>query len=529
MGVPRLLKSRLWVVFLSSIWCSCKHGSAPLHDRAVRAWTEYDEHESALLVPMLTQAIQFATVAGNARAHADQKAWLAKVGRDFGMVVRDAGKVTEIELPGPSGAAVLGLLVHGDVQPVEEKAWSAPPFAGIERGGVVFGRGAADDKGPLVQALLAMRALRATGSPRTHTIRLLVGSDEESGSTDIKEYLRDHQAPDFSLVLDSAFPVVVGEKAWDGLTLSVPVGEGMASVERSGAEKFPFLVESLEAGLAPSIVPDQATLTLRWRRGAPDWKPHQLQLCSEIPPAGIRTECSAEGNRLTLQVHGRSAHAGVNIEGGHNALVHLARWVDRKLPPCGAADLLAFSQLAGTDLYGTGLGLTRTDPIWGRYAVNVALIQRGNPLVPTATTRELTLVINLRRTPPLNASESRASLEELVASFNARTGASLSPGGYFQDEPLAFNPRSKLVLRLLEDYRSATGRKEPPAISGGGTYAKRMPRAIAYGMWIPGKPYPGHDVDEKVSVEDLHRGARILLYALVDLAGSEPIRNPFEP
>jgi len=228
-------------------------------------------------------------------------------------------------------------------------------------------------------------------------------------------------------------------------------------------------------------------------------------------------------------VHGRSAHAGVNIEGGRNALVHLARWVDRKLPPCGAADLLAFSQLAGTDLYGTGLGLTQTDPIWGRYAVNVALIQRGNPLVPTATTRELTLVINLRRTPPLNASESRASLEELVASFNARTGASLSPSGYFQDEPLAFNPQSKLVLRLLEDYRSATGRREPPAISGGGTYAKRMPRAIAYGMWIPGKPYPGHDVDEKVSVEDLRRGARILLYTLVDLTGSEPIRNPFEP
>src|SRR5229473_3729515 len=246
------------------------------------------------LEPLLVEALRFPTVAGNDQARRDQQAWLLRTAADLGFEARDAGPVTEIELPGPSGAPVLGLIVHGDVQPVEEKAWSVPPFAGIERAGVVFGRGAADDKGPLVQALLAMRALRATGSPRTHTVRLLVGSDEESGSTDIKEYLRDHQAPDFSLVLDSAFPVVVGEKAWDGLTLSVPAGEGMASVERSGAEKFPFLVESLQAGLAPSIVPDQATLVLRWRRGTPDWKSHQLQLCSEIAPAGIRTECSVE-------------------------------------------------------------------------------------------------------------------------------------------------------------------------------------------------------------------------------------------
>jgi succinyl-diaminopimelate desuccinylase len=92
---------------------------------------------------------------------------------------------------------------------VEPDTWSVPPFAGVTRDGQVFGRGAADDKGPLVQALLAMRALQATRVPRMQTIRLLVGSDEESGSSDMRDYLRDHAAPGLSLVLDSAFPVVV--------------------------------------------------------------------------------------------------------------------------------------------------------------------------------------------------------------------------------------------------------------------------------------------------------------------------------
>src|SRR5437016_3126929 len=101
-----------------------------------------------------------------------------------------AGPVTGIELPGPPGAPVLGLVVHGDVQPVDEKQWTTPPFAGVIKNGYVHGRGAADDKGPLVDALLAMHALK--GASLTQTVRLLVGSDEESGSQDIKTYLSSH-------------------------------------------------------------------------------------------------------------------------------------------------------------------------------------------------------------------------------------------------------------------------------------------------------------------------------------------------
>ena len=110
------------------------------------------------------------------------------------------------------------------------------------------GRGAADDKGPLVQALLSMAALRDKGPARTHTIRLLVGSDEESGSSDMEAYLAAHKPPDCSLVLDSDFPVVVGEKGWNALRLTAPMAERGQAVQ-------PWLVESLDAGMSPSIVP----------------------------------------------------------------------------------------------------------------------------------------------------------------------------------------------------------------------------------------------------------------------------------
>jgi succinyl-diaminopimelate desuccinylase len=119
-----------------------------------------------------------------------------------------------------------------------------------------------------------------------------------------------------------------------------------------------------------------------------------------------------------------------------------------------------------------------------------------------------------------------------VAKFNQKTGASLTIDdelSFFGDEPLAFDPNAKIVKRLMAAYTRATGTSPKPAISGGGTYAKRLPNAIAFGMWFPGKPYPGHDVDEKIAIDDLQRGARVLIHALVDLATGPKIESAFAP
>ena len=88
---------------------------------------------------------------------------------------------------------------------------------------------------------------------------------------------------------------------------------------------------------------------------------------------------------------------------------------------------------------------------------------------------------------------------------------------------------AKIVRRLMDIYARASGERPPPAISGGGTYAKRLPDAIAFGMWFPGKPYPGHDVDEQIAEADLQRGLDVLIETLHDLAGGPPMQDPFRP
>ena len=467
-------------------------------------------------MPLLTEAIRFSTVKGNTGARDAQQAWLMKTAAALGFAARDTGKVVEVDLPGPAGAPVLGLVVHGDVQPAEAKAWSIPPFEGGSKDGFVLGRGAADDKGPLVQALLAMKALKQAGPARTHTIRLIVGSDEESDNTDMKEYLAANEPPDYALVLDYVFPVVVGEMAWTGLFLDAVPGS-------RSTEELPFRIERLDAGLSASIVPNRAELTFRWIRGLPSWGSLVERMQAKPLPEGTRLEIVhplGDDRHLTVVAHGKSAHGGVNIRGGRNALVALARATERLLPASGENDLLAFARLAGQDLFGTGLGLTESDPIWGRYLVNVATVKSRDD-------GKLRLEIVLRRPPPRTGPQIKAYLAKIVAGFNAKTGAKLVMDGYWDDEPLSFDPEAKIVKRLLAAYTAATGEPATRAVAGGGTYAKRLPNSIAFGMWFQDKPYPGHDVDEKVSIEDLHRGTRVLIAALSDIACGEKIVEPF--
>ena len=377
----------------------------------------YDDHLAQRVVPLLTEAIRFQTIKGNTAARDAQQAWLLKTATGMGFTARDTGKIVEVDLPGPAGAPVLGLVVHGDVQPAEAKAWSIPPFAGATKNGFVLGRGAADDKGPLVQALLAMEALARAGPRRTHTIRLIVGSDEESDNLDMTEYLASHRPPDYALVLDYVFPVVVGEMAWTGLYLDATPGP------RTN-EDLPFRVEKLDAGLSASIVPDRAELTLRWIRGLPSWGSMIARMSAKILPEGTRLEFVhplGDDAHLTVLAHGKSAHGGVNLQGGRNALVALARATEGLMPASGENDLLAFVRLAGRGLYGTGLGLTESDPIWGRYLVNVGTVKPRDD-------GKLRLEIALRRPPPRTGPQIKAYLEKVVAGFNAKTHANAGFG-----------------------------------------------------------------------------------------------------
>ena len=98
---------------------------------AAKVQTQYDTAHAKQLVPMLQEVLHFRTYEHNDEAQPEQKAWVMKTAQSLGLEAHDAGRVTEVDLPATDpNAPVLGLMVHGDVQPVDEDSWTFPPFEG---------------------------------------------------------------------------------------------------------------------------------------------------------------------------------------------------------------------------------------------------------------------------------------------------------------------------------------------------------------------------------------------------------------
>jgi carboxypeptidase PM20D1 len=87
--------------------------------------------------------------------------------------------------PGRDAAAKpVALLAHQDVVPIApgtEKDWHVDPFAGVQKEGFVWGRGAWDNKSNIVAQLQAVEMLLASGFTPGRTVYLVFGADEEVG------------------------------------------------------------------------------------------------------------------------------------------------------------------------------------------------------------------------------------------------------------------------------------------------------------------------------------------------------------
>lgn len=132
------------------------------------------------------------------------------------------------------------LMAHFDVVPANEAdGWLEPPFSGAVKDGFVHGRGALDDKGPLLVMFEAVENLLAAGFTPARDVYLSLGGNEESFGDAALAIARSFQDRGITpwLVLDeggavvaSPLPFVRGEAAMIG------VGEKGATTVRLSAQ-----------------------------------------------------------------------------------------------------------------------------------------------------------------------------------------------------------------------------------------------------------------------------------------------------
>ena len=85
------------------------------------------------------------------------------------------------------GEEIVGIAGHLDIVPVGGD-WTHDPFVLTREGDYVYGRGTTDDKGPVLEALYAMKLLRDSGVKLNKRVRLIMGCNEETGSKCMEHY-----------------------------------------------------------------------------------------------------------------------------------------------------------------------------------------------------------------------------------------------------------------------------------------------------------------------------------------------------
>ncbi len=105
---------------------------------------------------------------------------------------------------GPEGVPGLLLSGHTDVVPVAGQPWTSPPFEATEKDGRIYGRGAADMKGFVACAVMAM--VEAARRPLQRPLQLALSFDEEIGCVGVRHLLRRLET-----TLPAPFLCVVGE------------------------------------------------------------------------------------------------------------------------------------------------------------------------------------------------------------------------------------------------------------------------------------------------------------------------------
>lgn len=109
------------------------------------------------------------------------------------------------------GSDYIGVIGHLDVVPAGE-GWLEPPFSGYNKAGRIYSRGILDNKGPIMSCLYALYACKLSRVTFNKPVRIIFGTNEETGMSDIEYYLSKEKPPVLGWTPDCKYPVVYGER-----------------------------------------------------------------------------------------------------------------------------------------------------------------------------------------------------------------------------------------------------------------------------------------------------------------------------
>ncbi|XLP21157.1 dipeptidase PepV [Bacillus toyonensis] len=389
------------------------------------------------------------------------------------------------------GEELVGILCHVDVVP-EGDGWTTPAYSADIREGKIFARGAIDDKGPTMAAYYAMKIVKELGLPLSKRVRMILGTDEESNWKCVDHYFKNEEMPTIGFAPDAEFPIINAEK-----------GISDIQVVQNGSEekKSAYELVSFESGRRLNMVPDfaKAVITGEDVNALTVAYEEYLQMAKKIGKSTI------EGNTVTLQIEGISAH-GSTPEKGENAGLLLANFLTTVSLDGKANAFATFAVETFTgDIFGEKATIAYKDEVSGPLTVNVGRL---------SYTKENggNLGLNVRYPVTTNFEEMIAKLKGYVSIHGFEVA------DYSNSRPHHVDKDHVLIRTLQRVYEEQTGEKAELLAIGGGTYARSLKAGVAFGPLFPGKEELAHQKDEYIEIEDLLKATAIYAQAIHELA-----------
>ncbi|WP_250568521.1 M20/M25/M40 family metallo-hydrolase [Streptomyces sp. CJ_13] len=393
---------------------------------------------------------------------------LAGAGLEPVLLERTPGRTNVVARIEGTDPAAEALLVHGhlDVVPAEAAEWSVHPFSGEVRDGVVWGRGAVDMKNMDAMVLAVVRAWARRGVRPRRDVVIAYTADEEDSAVDGSGFLADRHPHLFEGCTEG-----LGESG--AFTLHTVPGRALYPIA-AGERGTAWLKLTARGTVGHGSKPNRANAVTRLaaavsRIGAYEWP---VRLTGTV--AACLTELAAQQG-LSVDPRARDFD------------------LDGFLDKLGPAAVLVEATV--------------------RNSANPTMLSAGYKL--NVIPGEATAHVDGRMLPGGEA--------EFIATLDELTGPDVRWEFHHREVALEapVDGRTYAVLRESVE-RFDPGARVVPFCMAGGTDAKQFSRLgiTGYGF-SPLRLPPGfdywslfHGVDERVPVDALHFGVRVLDHAL---------------
>ena len=396
------------------------------------------------------------------------------------------------------GEELIGIIGHLDVVP-EGEGWTFPPFSATISDNKIFGRGAIDDKGPVISSLYAMKAVMENCKVHKR-VRLILGLNEEKDWECIKHYKEIEEIPTFGFSPDADFPCIYAEKS----ILNCSIYMKYENLNPSSIQ-----IKEIDCNNnALNVVPKFCSMIIT----IDDSKIKMQNFIENIKELITKNNFEIDvykmsEQELKLTSHGVQSH-GAHPDLGINAISRLVVILNQIFKQYDISNELFdfFNQYIGTKYDGKSLGINVEDES-GKLTLNVGHLSLKDS--------RLEMGMNIRI--PIHTSID--FVKETLFKY-----CDLYPNLNFCDKhhtPALYIPKDNiLITTLCKIFNEVTNLNAEPIAIGGATYARAFKNCVSFGANFPGHKDMCHQTDEFIDIDHLILSCKIYAKAIVEL-GSE--------